>query len=147
MRLRNATREAIFMGAMITEGEPDELTRTTYNALGYRLLATEGVSCSGGNGFRMRRPAVSIERVRTLDLAARLGKVTRTRPRMMRHSAGTLHSMERPSLVACAAWMLSELRGARTCTLIPRTGVAVSGRRCCQRCWGTIGLLVRGAPC
>jgi hypothetical protein len=62
--------------AMIAEGEPDEPTRTAYKALGYQLLATEGFFVQ-----RMKRiPSlpVSIERVRTPDLAARLGKITRT---------------------------------------------------------------------
>jgi GNAT superfamily N-acetyltransferase len=68
------------MCAMIADGEPDAPTRTAYKALGYRLLATEGVFVQRLK--RIPRPAspVAIERVRTPDLAARLGKITRRRP-------------------------------------------------------------------
>jgi GNAT superfamily N-acetyltransferase len=79
--VRRHTRGRFFACVMIAEGEPDEPTRTAYKALGYRLLATEGFFVQ-----RLKRipkpppPSVSIERVRTADLAARLGKVSRTRP-------------------------------------------------------------------
>ncbi len=77
---RQHTRGWFFVCAMVREGEPDEPTRSAYKALGYRLLATEGFFVQ--RLTRIPRPAspVTIERVRTPELAARLGKVTRTRP-------------------------------------------------------------------
>ena len=77
---RRHTRGRFFVCAMLREGEPDGPTRSAYKALGYRLLATEGFFVQRLQ--RIPRPAspVTIERVRTPELAARLGKVTRTRP-------------------------------------------------------------------
>jgi GNAT superfamily N-acetyltransferase len=64
---------------MIREGEPDEPTRTAYKSLGYRLLATEGFLLQRLKRIPKPPSPVTIERVRTPELAARLGKVTRTR--------------------------------------------------------------------
>jgi GNAT superfamily N-acetyltransferase len=77
---RRHTRGRFFVCAMLAEGEPDAVTRTGYKALGYRLLATEGFFIH--RLTRIPRPAsvAPIERVTTLEMAARLGKVTRTRP-------------------------------------------------------------------
>src|SRR5690348_16174801 len=77
---RQHTRGRFFVCAMIAEGEPDEPPRAAYKALGYRLLATEGFFVQ--RMTRIPRPPspVSIERVRTPELAAQLGKITRTRP-------------------------------------------------------------------
>jgi GNAT superfamily N-acetyltransferase len=77
---RQHTRGHFFVCAMIAQGQPEEPTRVAYKALGYRLLATEGFFVQ-----QLKRiPSVSspalIERVRTPDLAAQLGKITRTRP-------------------------------------------------------------------
>ncbi len=77
---RRHTRGRFFVCAMIAEGEPDESTRATYKALGYRLLATEGFFVQPLKRIPKPSSSVLIERVRTPDLAARLGKVTRTRP-------------------------------------------------------------------
>jgi GNAT superfamily N-acetyltransferase len=77
---RRHTRGRFFVCAMIAEGKPDEPTRTTYKALGYRLLATEGFFVQRLKRIPKPLSPVRIERVRTPDLAARLGKVTRTRP-------------------------------------------------------------------
>ena len=77
---RRHTRGRFFVCAMIAEGESGEPTGTAYKALGYRLLATEGFFVHRLKRIPKPLPAVSIERVRTPDLAARLGKVTRTRP-------------------------------------------------------------------
>jgi len=74
------TRGRFFVCAMIAEGEPDGSTRATYKALGYRLLATEGFFVQRLKRIPKPSSSVLIERVRTPDLAARLGKVTRTRP-------------------------------------------------------------------
>jgi len=77
---RRHTRGRFFVCAMIAEGESDQPTRVAYKALGYRLLATEGFFVQRLKRVpRVPSPA-SIERVRTPELAARLGKVTRTRP-------------------------------------------------------------------
>jgi|SRR5215207_3870224 len=77
---RRHTRGRFFVCAMIAEGGADEPTRTAYKDLGYRLLATEGFFVRRMK--RIPRPSspASIERVRTSDLAAQLGKITRTRP-------------------------------------------------------------------
>ncbi len=47
---------------------------------GYRLLATEGFFVPQLMRISKSQPPVPIERVRTPDMAARLGKMTRTRP-------------------------------------------------------------------
>jgi GNAT superfamily N-acetyltransferase len=78
--VRLHTRGRFFACVMIAEGEPDQPTRTAYKALGYRLLATEGFFVQRLKRIPKPLPPVSIERVRTPDLAAQLGKVTRTRP-------------------------------------------------------------------
>jgi hypothetical protein len=75
-----AHARALFACVMIAEGEPHEPTRTAYKALGYRLLATEGFFMQRLKRIPKQPPPVSIERVSTPNLAARLGKVTRTRP-------------------------------------------------------------------
>lgn len=78
---RQHTRGRFFVCAMIAEGEPDGPTRTAYRALNYRLLATEGFFIQPLQRIPSAPPsAIVIERVRTPDLAAQLGKVTRTRP-------------------------------------------------------------------
>jgi GNAT superfamily N-acetyltransferase len=65
---------------MIAEGEPNEPTRTAYKALGYRLLATEGFFVQRMKRIPRPPSPVSIEGVRTPDLAGQLGRITRTRP-------------------------------------------------------------------
>lgn len=77
---RRHTRGRFFVCAMLGEGEPDTPTRSAYKDLGYRLLATEGFFVQ--RLARIPRPAssVSIEQVRSSEVAARLGNVTRTRP-------------------------------------------------------------------
>ena len=77
---RKHTRGRFFVCAMIGEGEPDQPTRAAYKALGYRLLATEGFFVQRLKRVPKPPSPVSIERVRTPELAARLGKTTRTRP-------------------------------------------------------------------
>ncbi len=77
---RQHTRGRFFVCAMIAEGEPDQRMRTAYKALGYRLLATEGFFVQPMRQIPGKPSPVAIERVRTPELAARLGKVTRTRP-------------------------------------------------------------------
>lgn len=65
---------------MVGEGEPHEPTRTAYKRLGYRLIATEGFFVQRLMRIPKASSPVPIERVRTPELAERLGKVTRTRP-------------------------------------------------------------------
>jgi GNAT superfamily N-acetyltransferase len=77
---RQHTRGRFFVCAMIMEGDSDESTRATYKALGYRLLATEGFFVQRLKRIPKPPSPVSIERVRTSDLAAHLGRITRTRP-------------------------------------------------------------------
>jgi GNAT superfamily N-acetyltransferase len=77
---RQHTRGRFFVCAMIAEGEPDGPTRTKYKALGYRLLATEGFFMQPMKRIPRPPSPVFIERVRTPELAAQLGKITRTRP-------------------------------------------------------------------
>lgn len=77
---RRHRRGRFFVCAMIAEGEPDGPTRTAYKTLGYRLLATEGFFMQPMKRIPKPPSSVSIERVRTPDLAAQLGKITRTRP-------------------------------------------------------------------
>jgi predicted N-acetyltransferase YhbS len=77
---RQQTRGRFFVCAMIGEGEPDEPIRTAYKSLGYRLLATEGFFVQRLKQIPRVLSPVSIERVRTPELAARFGKATRTRP-------------------------------------------------------------------
>jgi GNAT superfamily N-acetyltransferase len=77
---RGHTRGHFFVCALIAEGEPDEPMRTEYKALGYRLLATEGLFVQRLKRIPRPPSPVSIERVHTPDLAAQLGKITRTRP-------------------------------------------------------------------
>jgi GNAT superfamily N-acetyltransferase len=77
---RGHTRGRFFVCAMIGQEEPDEPTRTAYKALGYRLLATEGFFVHRLKRIPNSSAPAKVERVRTAELAARLGKVTRTRP-------------------------------------------------------------------
>src|SRR5262249_5180275 len=59
---------------------PDAPTRSAYKALGYRLLATEGFFVQRLKSIPRPSSPVAIERVRTPELAARLGKTMRRRP-------------------------------------------------------------------
>jgi GNAT superfamily N-acetyltransferase len=77
---RRHTRGRFFVCAIVGAGEPDEPIRSAYKSLGYRLLATEAFFVQPLE--RIPRPPlpVLIEKLRTPELAARLGKATRTRP-------------------------------------------------------------------
>jgi len=77
---RRHTRGRFFVCAMVGDGDADEPTRSAYKGLGYRLLATEGFFVQRLTRIPKSPSPVSIERVRTPELAAQLGKVTRTRP-------------------------------------------------------------------
>src|SRR5262249_50196008 len=77
---RRQSRGRFFVCAMIKEGEPDGPTRAAYKSLGYRLLATEGFFVHRLTRTPNLPSPVSIERVSTPELAARLGKAARSRP-------------------------------------------------------------------
>jgi hypothetical protein len=77
---RQHAREDFVLSAMLREGEPDQPTRSAYKALGYRLLRTEGFFVHRLERIPKLPSPLPIERVRTPDLTARLGKVTRSRP-------------------------------------------------------------------
>jgi GNAT superfamily N-acetyltransferase len=77
---RRHTRGRFFVCAMIGEGEPDGPMRAAYKSLGYRLLATEGFFVQRLERIPRTPSPARIEPVRTPELAARLGKVTRLRP-------------------------------------------------------------------
>jgi GNAT superfamily N-acetyltransferase len=77
---RRQTRGRFFVCAMIGQAEPDEPIRAAYKSLGYRLLATEGFFIHRLTRIANVPSPVSIERVRTPELAARLGEITRSRP-------------------------------------------------------------------
>jgi GNAT superfamily N-acetyltransferase len=77
---RQHTRGRYFVCAMVGEGDSEEPTRSAYKALGYRLLATEGFFVQRLKRIPQSPSPLPIERVRTPELAARLGKATRLRP-------------------------------------------------------------------
>lgn len=77
---RHNTRGRFFVCPIVAEEEPDDLTRSTYKALGYRLLATEGFFIQHLSRIPRVPSPVPIEWVHTAELAARLGKATRSRP-------------------------------------------------------------------
>jgi GNAT superfamily N-acetyltransferase len=77
---KGLTRGRYFLCDLVAEGGQDTELRNAYKALGYRLVATEGFFVHDLGGVPRRAADVVIERVRDAEMAARLGKVTRTRP-------------------------------------------------------------------
>jgi GNAT superfamily N-acetyltransferase len=79
---RQHARGRFFVCVIVPKGESDGATRTTYKALGYRLLGTEGFFLQPLKQIPTPPPpsAVTIECVRTPEMASRLGKATRIRP-------------------------------------------------------------------
>jgi predicted N-acetyltransferase YhbS len=77
---RRMTRGWYFVCAIIGEGESEEPVRESYKALGYRLLATEGFFVHRLKRISKVPSPARIERVSAPELAARLGKATRSRP-------------------------------------------------------------------
>jgi len=77
---RRHARGRFFVCTMLAEGEPDGPTRAAYKDLDYRLLATEGFFLH--RLARIPKPTgpARIERLRTGELAAQLGQLTRRRP-------------------------------------------------------------------
>ena len=145
---RGHTRGRFFACVMIADGDPDEPTRTAYKALGYRLLATEGLSVQRLKPIPQLPHPVAIEPVCTPELAVRgkslaLGRSQAICSGKMRHSATTCSRWRRYRW-ARAQW---QLRGVGTCMSTLRIGVAVSGRRCSQQCCATTGRAVRSDRC
>jgi GNAT superfamily N-acetyltransferase len=77
---RRQTRGRFFVCAIVGEGESDEPVRSAYKSLGYRLLATEGFFLQRLTRIPRSPSPVPIARVRTPELAERLGKAVRARP-------------------------------------------------------------------
>jgi GNAT superfamily N-acetyltransferase len=77
---RRETRGRFTVCAIVAEGEPDTPVRSAYKSLGYGLRTTEGVFVHPLKQVPKRPSPAPIERVRTAELAARLGKATRLRP-------------------------------------------------------------------
>ncbi|ESX49875.1 GNAT family N-acetyltransferase [Mesorhizobium sp. C416B] len=78
--VRQHARPSFAVSVVIANDGPDEPTRTAYKALGYRLLRTEGFFVQSLRQIPDPPVIVSIERVRTAERAAQLGKVIRRRP-------------------------------------------------------------------
>jgi GNAT superfamily N-acetyltransferase len=77
---RRHARERFALSVILGEGEPDQPMRSAYKALGYRLLRTEGFFVHSLKQISELPSPLRIARVSTPDLAARLGKATRSRP-------------------------------------------------------------------
>jgi GNAT superfamily N-acetyltransferase len=77
---RQHARGRFYVCHMIADGAPDAPVRAAYKTLGYRLLGTEGFFLQRLTRIPKPPSRVTVERLRTPELAARLGKFTRTRP-------------------------------------------------------------------
>jgi GNAT superfamily N-acetyltransferase len=74
------TRGRFFVCAVRGIDESDEKLRASYKELGYCLLATEPLFVHRLKKIPRAAAAVTIEQVRTPEMAARFGKATRSRP-------------------------------------------------------------------
>jgi GNAT superfamily N-acetyltransferase len=74
-----------FVCAIRAADEPDEPLRASYKELGYRLLATEPLFVHRLKKIPRVAGRVTIEQVKTTEMAGRLGKATRTRPIAAEH--------------------------------------------------------------
>lgn len=81
---RRGSRGRYFVCALAVRPEDEEDLRTGYKSLGYRLLATETLFIQRLHSISLRRtasePSFVIEQVKSLKMAERFGKATRTRP-------------------------------------------------------------------
>ena len=77
---RRHTRGRFFVCPIVEDEESGDLIRFAYKALRYRLLATEGFFVQHLKRIPRPQSPMLIEQVRTAELAARLGKATRSRP-------------------------------------------------------------------
>ncbi|WP_246673539.1 GNAT family N-acetyltransferase [Mesorhizobium sp. B2-4-14] len=78
--VRQHARPGFAVSVVIANDESDGPARTAYKALGYRLLRTEGFFVQPLRWIPSPPALVSIERVRTAERAAQLGKIMRRRP-------------------------------------------------------------------
>ncbi|UCI05758.1 GNAT family N-acetyltransferase [Mesorhizobium sp. B1-1-8] len=78
--VRQHTRSVSAISVVIGNDDPDAPVRTAYKALGYRLLRTESFFVQRLRQIPNPPVVVSIERVRTAERAAQLGKITCRRP-------------------------------------------------------------------
>ncbi|WP_192254133.1 GNAT family N-acetyltransferase [Mesorhizobium caraganae] len=78
--VRQHARSSFAVSVVIASDEPDQLVRTAYKALGYRLLRTEGFFVQPLRQIPDPPVAISIERVQTVERAAQLAKIVRRRP-------------------------------------------------------------------
>jgi GNAT superfamily N-acetyltransferase len=78
--VRQHARPGFAVSVVIANEEPDGPLRTAYKALGYRLLRTEGFFVQRLSQIPDPPAVVSIERLRTAERAAQLGKVMRRQP-------------------------------------------------------------------
>jgi len=77
---RRETRGRFFVCAVRGMEEGDERLKASYKELGYRLLATEPLFVHRLKRIPRPLASVTIEQVRTPEMAARFGKATRSRP-------------------------------------------------------------------
>jgi len=78
--VRQHARSSFAVSVVMANEEPDGPTRTAYKELGYRLLRTEGFFLQRLRRIPSPQAAILIERVRTTERAAQLGKIMRKRP-------------------------------------------------------------------
>ncbi len=77
---RKMTRGRFFVCAVRSMEQPEDPLRASYKKLGYRLLSTEPLFVHWLEKIPSAENAIAIERITTPEMAARLGKATRTRP-------------------------------------------------------------------
>lgn len=78
--VRQHARSSFAVSVVIANQEPEAPVRTAYKDLGYRLLRTEGFFLQRLRQIPRPPVVVSIERMRTAERAAQLGKIMRKRP-------------------------------------------------------------------
>jgi GNAT superfamily N-acetyltransferase len=84
---RKRTRGRFFVCAVRGMDESDERLRAGYKELGYRLLATEPLFVHRLRKIPRAADFITIEQVKTPELATRFGKATRSRPIPAEHLA------------------------------------------------------------
>ena len=77
---RQGTRGRFFVGAVCELGQSMDELRDAYKALGYRLMATEPFFVHPLQRIPKADTPLRLEQVKTIDMAERFGKTTRTRP-------------------------------------------------------------------
>jgi len=84
---RQGTRGRFFVCAVRAMDDSEDELRAGYKALGYRLLSTEPLFIHRLQRIARVTAPATIERVRTMEMAERLGKATRSRPIEPEHLA------------------------------------------------------------